>query len=39
MAGKTKKEGNTRNGYGSSYRKGKIQDLGEKNENQMKRQK
>jgi len=32
MAGKTKKEGNTRNGYGSSYRKGKIQDLGEKNE-------
>jgi len=32
MAGKIKKEEKTRNGYGSSYRKGKTQDLGTKNE-------
>ncbi len=32
MVEKTKKEEKTRNGYGSSYRKGKTQDLGGKNE-------
>jgi len=32
MAGKIKKEEKTRNAYGSSYRKGSVRDLGEKNE-------